>query len=240
MAEPPLEAICHSSRTREGRSVAIEILLEKDEDLRGLQQKGLEVTLAGHMRQLASIKQLEFYWIGLYSALTVPAVGYLIDCTGAGQLNKESPLFICATYFLLTCWFQWILYEQRQSYYGVLRSLRRTQNLFGLHKLIFLSRRFYDSPFPKGYGDEKKTDGTQPWASFFYRLVYLAVLFVALVYAAACRNDDCVWGWVPVAVIAEAIVIAIIFAWDARKMRGAVESERDLAGAVESDYPPRP
>lgn len=119
---------------------------------------GLIAMMQTQLTTLQSIKAGEMQWIQFYTILTAPAIGFLI----AGDPCKVAPIlrYIIPAYIVVTGWFQYVLMKERHSYYGVLRSVVRAENLLGLSG--FLAPNFANSAFPKGLGPDKKKTERNP------------------------------------------------------------------------------
>jgi hypothetical protein len=185
---------------------------------------GLIAMMQTQLTTLQSIKAGEMQWIQFYTILTAPAIGFLI----AGAPCKVAPIlpYIIPAYLVVTGWFQYVLMKERHSYYGVLRSVVRAENLLGLSG--FLAPNFANSAFPKGLGPDKEKDGTQPCSSFLARQIYVFVFFFGLAGASAYQAHN---GWVLIYVAFDLVWVAIIFCWDQKALRRQTLEEKGLSGS---------
>lgn len=200
---------------------------------------GVQITLEGNLAHLRSIKDTELNWLQMFAILTLPAIGYLM---GVGDDNPVLgwpiiPVFVL--YLLLTGWLQYVLLRERISYYSVLRSVVRSQNLLGLFDIDYLSPHFADSPFPREFGPQPEENGTQPQSSFLRRQIYTVMLYVGFLLAAAFRACSASSRLLPItAVIVAALCLALdlvwlryIFDWDETMLKAHTAREKDLAGS---------
>jgi hypothetical protein len=182
---------------------------------------------------LQSIKAGEMQWIQFYTILTAPAIGFLI----ASDPSRVAPIvpYIIPAYLLVTGWFRYVLMRERRSYYGVLRSVVRSENLLGLSK--FLAPHFAISAFPKGLGPDKEKDGTQRWSSFLARQIYVLLFFQGLAVAGAYQAHSR-WALILVCVLADLLWVAIIFfCRDPKALRRDTLAEKGVMGSDPAWFP---
>jgi hypothetical protein len=189
----------------------------------------LIATMQTQLSALQSIKAGEMRWVQFYAVLIAPAIGFLI----AGDSCKVARIapYVIPAYLLVTMWLQYVLMRERHSYYGVLRSVVRAENLLGLSQLV--AKHFANSAFPKGLGPHKEKDGTQRWSSFFARQIYVFLFFFGLAVAGAYQAHSCgVLIWACGAVAVDLVWGAIIFCyWDPKALRSDTLAEKDVVGS---------
>ncbi|MGO8691441.1 MAG: hypothetical protein ACLQLG_17600 [Thermoguttaceae bacterium] len=202
--------------------------------------KGVQVTLEAHLAHLRSIKDTEHKWLELYAVLVLPAIGYLMSVDATNPIFNWPLVVMLVMYLGVSVWLQYVLLRERVSYYAVLRSVIRSQNLLGLFDIRYLSEHFANSAFPKGFGPNTAVNGTQPWSSFLRRLLYVVLLLAALFLAAGFRWWSISRGFVVVPVLCflfEVAVIFCVFHLDSCGLREATAREANLAGCEERWFP---
>jgi hypothetical protein len=175
---------------------------------------------------LQSIKAGEMQWLQFYTIVTVPAIGFLM----ASDPCKIAPMvgLTLFAYLLITGWFQYVLLKERHSYFGVLRSVVRAQNLLGLYKSNFLSPHFANSAFPKKLGPCKAKDGTHPYSSFLNRQLYVCLFFVGLTLAGFYQARH-FWGLT--VLLIDTAWVFVIFIWDRKCLYRQTFNEQNLSGS---------
>jgi len=213
----------------------------EDSDLRANATLGVQVTLAAHLAHLRSIKDTEHKWLELYAILILPAIGYVMTVADTCAIFSWPLVVMLLLYLVLTAWLQNLLLRERFSYYAVLRSVIRSQNLLGLFDVNYLSAHFANSAFPPGFGPIPAEDGTQPQSSFRRRLRYVLFLYSALLLAAAFRWwSICQWFMVaPILFFFCGTFLYCHTFWADRKgLINMTAQEEGLAGS-EADWFPR-
>lgn len=202
-----------------------------DETTRGLDipRDALVAMMQAQLETLQSIKAAEMRWVQFYTVLIAPAIGFLMAGDSC-EVARIAP-YIIPAYLLVTMWLQYILMRERHSYYGVLRSVVRAENLLGLSQLV--AKHFANSAFPKGLGPHKEKDGTQRWSSFFARQIYVFLFFFGLAVAGAYQAHGCrVLIWACGAVAVDLAWGATIFCyWDPKALRRDTLAERGVIGS---------
>jgi hypothetical protein len=211
-----------------------------DPDLRKDATLGVQITLEANLAHLRSIKDTETKWLELYAILAGPATGYVMGVQDTCAIFNWPLVFMLLLYLALTAWLQNLLLRERFSYYSVLRSVIRSQNLLGLFDISYLSEHFANSAFPAGLGPNPAKNGTQPLSSFLRRMLYVFLLYLGLLLAAFFRWCS-ISPWfiiAPVAcLICEFCIFAGIFWWDKKHLVEETEREAGLAGYEDAWFP---
>jgi hypothetical protein len=195
---------------------------------------GVQITLDANLAHLRSIKDTEHKWLDLLSIITLPAVGYLMAVEDCNAVWGWALLVVLGMYLVVTCWMQYVLLRERFSYYAVLRSVVRAQNLLGLFDVGFLSPHLAGSAFPRGFGPYPDREGTRPFSSFLRRQLYTLILFSGLLAAAAFRTpvQPGLFGTLALVCLAGDVAwLVYLFRRDRQSLEHATAQEVDLAGA---------
>jgi hypothetical protein len=212
----------------------------EDASVRDNATLGVQVTLAANLSHLRSIKDTEVNWLQLFAIITLPAIGYLMGVGDDNPLLGGPIILLIFFYLALTGWIQFVFLCERISYYSVLRSVVRAQNLLGLLDIKYLSPHFADSAFPREFGPRPEENGTQPQSSFLRRQTYTLVLYVGVLLAAAFRTYSVSAWFLAVAVLALAVDLAwlgFIFRRDDAILKEHTAAEEGLAGSDPGWFP---
>jgi hypothetical protein len=191
--------------------------------------QGLLVLFEGHLNHLRSIKEVEIAWLDRFSIITLPSIGYFLTRT-SNTLPVDADLWLVAiVYLFVTMWMQNSLRQERLSYYRVLRSVIRIQNLLGLFKIGILTERMVDAPFPKGLGPHPKNDGTQPFASFMRRQVYTWIIYTSLIVVIVYKNI-LLWPLIGLIII-DAVFLVFVYIRDQNDLKNEAIKDKNLAGS---------
>jgi hypothetical protein len=221
------------------------------------QRTALNVVLTSFSHDLRTFKQLEFQWFALYLTITLPCVAYMSTRAGGFPAGLLERVVVCGVYWLLTIWIMNVLSRIRQSYYRVLRMVKRLQTSLGLDSLNLMSSDMREQIFPKGFGRFPQEDNTKKLAGYTDRLVPVLVAYLCLVVAVFKEPIEITarttysrlthhvpfefafgFEWVCVAMF-----VAFSFGWflwclldDGPEMASELRRERMLAGTYSSDY----
>ncbi len=219
------------------------------------EEQGVITTLAGSVTHLRDIKQMEMKWLDRYSVLIVPAIAAIIYWTAANPTNssaRPSRLILITVgafiYMGLTMGIQWILCNERNSYYRVFRTVIRAQYHLGLFRNNFMADWMANAAYPKGFGPITDEDGTQPEKTFSYRNFYTFGLYCAYLVVAAIAfflepRVDLRWRLVAAIVAALLAVTDLLFLklkiypLDRERLRQGVLDEKGLLGTDPAWYP---
>jgi hypothetical protein len=196
--------------------------------------------LEGKLSHLRSIKDTEVKWLQLFAIITLPAIGYLMGIGDDNPLLGPPIILLFFLYLALTGWIQYVFLRERISYYSVLRSVLRAQNLLGLMDAKYLSPHFAGSAFPRGFGPSPGENGTQPQSSFLRRQIYTVILYMGVLLAAMFRTYS-VSAWFSViaifALVGDLVWLGFIFYRDDGVLREHTAAEKDLAGSDPAWFP---
>jgi len=225
-----------------------------DEDqVMSRQDDAIKTMLAGGLAHLRDIKQMEMKWIDRYTVLILPAIVAVIYWNASGSGNSTdktgSLIFIGAFVCMaLTMSFQWVLLIERNSYYRVLRMVKRAQHHLGVPdgEDGFMADWMVNSAFPEGYGPERvrKIDGTQRGKTFTIRNIYTCALLCGYLLASGIsfRGKEhlaCCYGLSALALaIGDILFLALwIYPQDRHQLRKGIEDEKNLFGHDSKWYP---
>lgn len=211
-----------------------------DEELQRRATVGVQLTLEANLSHLRYIKDTELKWLQMFAVLTLPAIGYLMGVGDTNPMLGWPIIVVVLAYLLLTGWVRYVLLRERISYYSILRSVVRGQNLFGLFDINYLSPHFAGSAFPKGFGPYPEHNGTQPESSFLRRQLYVLILYFGVLAAAAFRTCSVSFWFVVVAALCFAldlVWLGYIFYRDEIVLKADTAGEKDLAGSDPTWFP---
>lgn len=197
---------------------------------------GVQATLDANLSHLRSIKDTELNWLQLFAIVTLPAIGYLMGVGDENPVFGWPILLVMLFYLAFTGWVQHTFLRERISYYSVLRSVVRAQNLLGLFDFNYLSPHFAGSAFPKGFGPNPERNGTQPLSSFLRRQVYTLILYTGMPGVVAFRTFSATLWFAAVAttcivcLLLDVVWLRYLFSLDETILKAETAGERDLAG----------
>ncbi|MBI3468351.1 MAG: hypothetical protein HY000_35570 [Planctomycetes bacterium] len=203
-------------------------------------ESAVHITLQANLAHLRSIKDTEHHWLDLFALVTLPTIGYVMTVEDANPVMGWPLMVVLIIYLILLAWMQYVLMRERFSYYSVLRSVVRAQNLLGLFDVRFLSPHFAGSAFPKGFGPYPDQNGTQPQSSFLRRLIYTVLLYFGLVLAIWFRSMAISWSFTLVpfgCFVLDLCWLAYIFCHDQQQLARETAREAGLAGAEPTWFP---
>jgi rfaE bifunctional protein nucleotidyltransferase chain/domain len=206
----------------------------EDPEVRSVAETGVSTTIQSNLAHLRSIKETELKWLELLAVVSLASVGYILAASNNNPIIGWAMSGPVISFFLFVAWIQFVLASERLSYYGVMRSVVRGQNLLGLYEMRFLAPRHANSAFPKGMGPDPATNGTQPFSSFLHRQIYSTVLLASIVSAATFRvmkNAPDFWKVAVAVLVLDVLWLVHLFLRDRRMMSNAWKGERTLAGA---------
>ena len=195
---------------------------------------GVQATLDANLSHLRSIKDTELNWLQLFAVVTLPAIGYLMGVGDDNAMLGWPIVPLILLYLILTGWIQYVFLRERISYYSVLRSVVRAQNLLGLFDINLLSPHFAGSAFPKGFGPRPTENGTQPQSSFLRRQIYTVILYSGVLLAAGFRmypKSSWPLGLCVLAFLLDILWLWYIFYYDDVVLKARTAAEKDLAGS---------
>lgn len=149
-------------------------------------RNSLNSYLETQINVLRAIKSNEMTWV-YYFLLVMLGVVALVNTQGF-VISLRSFIVLQVFILLLTIGFMFILLKERESYYNVLRQVTRIQNylgFFGYYNSFndkvsdkVLRENTYNAAFPFGYGPDKNTNGTKPYSSFLWRMLFTILIYL--------------------------------------------------------------
>jgi hypothetical protein len=198
--------------------------------------EALLALLQGHLQHLRSIKDMELKWLDRFSAITLPLIGALLVTPAEIEVFTTWALIILVIIYTgLALWIQDVLRKERRSYYRVMRTVIRAQNVLGLLKR-FLPGVMANAAFPKGMGPIPEEDGTKPFSSFLRRQILVGVLFLGVLLGVVWRSPP-FWPIIPGGLVLDALWLVYIFRKDNRDLRNEALRDRDLEGMEPAWFP---
>jgi len=207
----------------------------------GAFRNSLNSYLETQINVLRAIKSNEMTWI-YYYLLVMLAIIALLNTQGF-NISLRNFIVLQSFILIMTIGFMYILLKERESYYNVLRQVIRIENYLGFFGYynsmnnevsgIVLRDNTFNSAFPVGYGPEKTENGTKPYSSFLWRMLF--TLLIYLFFIVVTSKENLVPFYCQISMIIFPVFFLIyLFKLDNRLQVENTLKEKGLLGAEES------